>query len=262
MIWLWGSFGGAAMIGEPCSAPSLSDRGYDGIPFRDPRPYAVRTRCVYKATIPSGDRCSTFYDVAYLLTLNDNEIERFAEIARNKLISGMRLVQNITWKQDPWHQSASTLRNHLDEGALRSQYVGLWTELNHKEHNLFGPADGPPRTSVDSDQDCYFEVQLQYILKLNAPAFDNVIVVDAAPRCGSRLRYEETFELKRADGVALTTWMNGLDMGREYQRLLDNRLSQLTSHGTAPLELSEELARIRQTPSYQDAVAHCQSLIR
>jgi hypothetical protein len=252
ILGVLGSLGCTTLFGESYYAVQLSEDGYgDAIHFLARSSSAIRTRYMFEASVSSADRCGAFYDLAYFL--DDNQVKRLAEVSVARLASGMRLAQSPSWHFSPYPDSAA-LRINLKKEP-RMQWVGMSTTLLHAAR--FGPSDGPPRTFVKGadGQDCYFRVDLQYFIKLQAPAFVHILVLDVTPYCGSRLVYEQKYQSKSLDGIALKNWVDGLGIQREYQGFLND-----LTRGPSPLpalHFADESKAIRNTEPYKAAVRRC-----
>lgn len=204
----------------------------------------------------SGDRCRAFYDIAFLL--DNNGIKRLAGISLDRLTPAMRLVQSSGWSFGS-NPDATVLRKYLDYDWRRMQWVGMSTTLVHS--GRFVPSNDPPRGLVrDAEaQDCYFDAQLQYYIKLNAPTFIHVLVLDTTPRCGSRLLHDEKFRYKDIDRATLNKWIDGLEIERAQQGFLDNLLRQSGSVASIGVQFAGDVEAARGTGAYKDAVKRCRA---
>jgi hypothetical protein len=246
--YLLSSVGRAVMTNDAYYEQQLSDHGYGTItPFDAPQQSAVRTTHLLTTSVTSDDTCQAFYDTTFLL--NDNGIERFARVRLTKLTSAMRLAPSANWS---FSRTSSVLREHLDHTDRTVQYVGMRTTLAHA--GVFLASDGdPPRTFVSDapNQDCFFDVQLQYFVAFDAPTFIHIFVLDTIPRCGPRKVYEERYDSKPIiDQAALNRWINNL-IKRDYQEFL--RLS----FAVTGVQSADEIDRVRETEPYKQLVKHC-----
>ena len=238
----------AAAIGESYHTLRLSDKGYDNIRFVAPSGSAIRTTHVFRSSVTTGDPCSAFYDMTFLL--DNNAIERLGGVALARLTPAMRLQQSPGWsfKSTP---DAADLRMNLDYRARKMLWVGMSASLAHA--GRFVPSNDPPRALVGGAeaQDCFFDVQVQYFIKFDAPAFMHIIALDTTPRCGSRLLREEGFRDKKVDTAAFKNWIDGLGIEGQYQQFLNELLRQPQS------QFVDDLNTVRSTEAYKDLVKHC-----
>lgn len=260
LVWLvtaslWSFVSCTAMIAETYHTFPLSDDGYKDITFTDPRKEAVRTKSLFLTPVKAGDRCRAFYDLAF--SIDDNQVKRVADVAVAKLSGAMRLVQSSSWRFSPYPDT-TILRRNLDDEARRSPWVGMSTGLVHARR--FAPSDGPPRPFVSDavEQDCYFDVELQYFIKFDAPTLVHILVVDTIPWCGSRLLYDQKFKTRTLDRKALQGWIDGLGIEHDQQTLFEKVLLR---PDVSTVQSMNDLNEIRQKPAYQEALKRCQKVL-
>jgi hypothetical protein len=250
-LWLLSSLGRAAMISDSYYERQLSDHGYGNIiRFMDPQQSAVRTIHLFTTGVTSGDKCQAFYDTAFFL--NNDEIEKFASgsLDLDKLAKAMRLNPSVRWSFD---RDSEILKANLDHFDRTVQYVVMRTTLVHADR--FAASDGAPRTFVsDRDaagQDCFFEVQLRYFIAFDAPIVIHIFVMDTTPHCGSRLKWEETWQFEPIDRTALKSWINNLGIERDYQQFF--RVSSAQAGGAS----AGAIDSVHRSDAYHKLLDHC-----
>jgi hypothetical protein len=224
----------------------LSDRGYgQTIIFGNPQQSAVRTTRLFT----TSDTCRAFYDTAFFL--NDNTIEVFANKSLAKLVSAMHLTAPANWIFD---RDSGILQTKLDHFDRTVQYIGMRTTLVHG--GQFAASDGGPRSFVSDDnapgQDCFFDVQLQYFIVFDAPVLIHIVVLDTQSRCGSRLKYIETWPIEPINQAALKSWVsNNLGIESDYQRFFQ------ASFKRAGAQSANGIDSVHRGDTYQKLVTHC-----